>query len=179
MSKNRLCRQRRSRKESRSSSRYSPILFSTGYGCVCVCPEVALDAVVYDFCDRRQVTSYVPFTKRLPMVEEVYTGRKRRPAETLAETAEEWSEEQAGEPLSDADRDAIETEVADLDAFAKLATSIEESAKGKALVKALTVAFAKAAELRAAQKATIFTESRKNAELPAPRAGRQSIQGRH
>jgi DNA-binding NtrC family response regulator len=25
---------------------------------------------VYDFCDRRQVTSYVPFTKRLPMVEE-------------------------------------------------------------------------------------------------------------
>ena len=26
--------------------------------------------MVYDFCDRRQVTSYVPFTKRLPMVEE-------------------------------------------------------------------------------------------------------------
>ena len=24
----------------------------------------------YAFCDRRQVTSYVPFTKRLPMVEE-------------------------------------------------------------------------------------------------------------
>src|SRR5271166_517356 len=35
-----------------------------------VCPEEDLDAVVYDFCDRRQVTSYVPFTKRLPMVEE-------------------------------------------------------------------------------------------------------------
>src|SRR5271165_5075394 len=181
---------------------------------------------------RRQVTSYVPFTKRLPMVEEFtpeesedrlynlvsdYLRRenlqalpasqrslmtlvlrkllasstfaiagalesisnrlkaklqKKEPAEslekeldqdyeTLAETAEEWSEEQTGESLSDADRDAIETEVADLDAFAKLATSIEENAKGKALVKALAVAFAKAAELRAANKAIIFTESRK------------------
>jgi adenine-specific DNA-methyltransferase len=181
---------------------------------------------------RRQVTSYVPFTKRLPMVEEFtpeegedrlyllvseYLRRdnlqalpasqrslmtlvlrkllasstfaiagalesiskrlkaklqKKEPAESLEdeldkdyeafdETAEEWSEDEPAEPLSDADRAAIEAEVADLDSFASLAVSISHNAKGKALVKALTIAFAKARELGAAQKAIIFTESRK------------------
>ena len=81
--------------------------------------------------------------------------------EALNETAEEWSEEESAEPISDADRAAIEAEVADLDGFARLATSIEQNAKGKALVKALGVAFKKAVELGAAQKAIIFTESRK------------------
>jgi adenine-specific DNA-methyltransferase len=81
--------------------------------------------------------------------------------EALNETAEEWSEEESDEPISDADRAAIEAEVADLDEFAKLATSIEHNAKGNALVKALGVAFQKAVELGAAEKAIIFTESRK------------------
>jgi len=63
--------------------------------------------------------------------------------------------------LSDADRAAIEAEVADLDSFANLAVSISHNAKGKALVKALAIAFAKARELGAAEKAIIFTESRK------------------
>ena len=63
--------------------------------------------------------------------------------------------------LSDADREAIQKEVADLDEFAALATSIESNAKGKALLKALDVAFAKAVELGAAEKAIIFTESRR------------------
>lgn len=181
---------------------------------------------------RRQVTSYIPFTKRHPMVEEFtpeegedrlynlvsdYLRRdnlqalpasqrslmtlvlrkllasstfaiagaletisarlkaklqKKEPAESLedeldkdyealAETAEEWSDDPPGERLSDADRAAIEAEVADLDALARLATSIEQNAKGKALVKALGVAFRKAVELGAAEKALIFTESRK------------------
>lgn len=181
---------------------------------------------------RRQVTSYIPFTKRLPMVEEFtpeegedrlynlvsdYLRRdnlqalpasqrslmtlvlrkllasstfaiagalesisnrlraklqKKEPAESLEEeldqdyealdeTAEEWSEDQPDEPLSDADRAALEAEIADLDAFARLAVSITHNAKGKALVKALTIAFAKARELGAAEKAIIFTESRK------------------
>ena len=181
---------------------------------------------------RRQVTSYIPFTKRLPMVEEFtpeegedrlyllvsdYLRRdnlqalpasqrslmtlvlrkllasstfaiagalesisnrlkaklqKKEPVEPLEdemdkdyealdETAEEWSEDEPAEPLSDADRAAIEAEVADLDSFAALAVSISHNAKGKALVKALTIAFAKARELGAAQKAIIFTESRK------------------
>ncbi len=181
---------------------------------------------------RRQVTSYIPFTKRLPLVEEFtpeesedrlyslvsdYLRRdnlralptsqrslmtlvlrkllasstfaiagalesissrlkaklqKREPTEPLEdeldkdyealdETAEEWGDDGAAEPLSDADRAAIEAEVADLDAFAGLAVSISHNAKGKALTKALGVAFAKARELGAAEKAIIFTESRK------------------
>ena len=81
--------------------------------------------------------------------------------EALDETAEEWEEETPGEPLSNDDRAAIEAEVADLDQFASLATSITHNAKGKALLKALAVAFAKARELGAAEKAIIFTESRK------------------
>jgi adenine-specific DNA-methyltransferase len=181
---------------------------------------------------RRQVTAYVPFTRRHPLVEEFtpeesedrlyalvsdYLRRenlqalpasqrslmtlvlrkllasstfaiagaltsistrlkvklkKQEPAESLAdeldrdyealdETAEEWREEGSVEPLSDADRAALEREIADLDAFAHLATSIEHNAKGKALLKALGVAFKKATGLGAAQKAIIFTESRR------------------
>lgn len=181
---------------------------------------------------RRQVTAYIPFTKRLPLVEEftpeesedrlydLVSEYLRRPNlqalpssqrslmtmvlrkllasssfaiagaitsmsnrlkaklrhqqptepmendldkdyEALDETAEEWGDDQLAEPLSEANCMAIECEIADLDEFARLATSIEQNAKGKALVKALTVAFAKATELGAVQKAIIFTESRK------------------
>jgi adenine-specific DNA-methyltransferase len=81
--------------------------------------------------------------------------------EGLDATAEEWAEDEELEPLTQADRKAIESEIADLDEFARLATSIEHNAKGKALLKALGVAFAKAEELGAEPKAIIFTESRK------------------
>jgi ERCC4-related helicase len=81
--------------------------------------------------------------------------------EALDETAEEWSEEEPAEPISEADRAAIEAEIADLDEFARLATSIKQNAKGRALVKALAIAFKKTAEIGAAEKAIIFTESRK------------------
>jgi SNF2 family DNA or RNA helicase len=81
--------------------------------------------------------------------------------EALGETAEEWTDEERAEPLSHGDRAAIEAEIADLDAFTRLATSIEHNAKGKALVKALEIAFGKAAQFGAAQKAVIFTESRR------------------
>lgn len=181
---------------------------------------------------RRQVTAYVPYTKRHPLVEEFTPGegedrlyalvseylqrdnlqalpasqrtlmtlvlrkllasstfaiagalntiserlklklRRQEPElsledeldqdyEALDETAEEWSEEQDVELLSEADRAALEREIADLDSFAHLATSIDHNAKGKALLKALKVAFKKAEELGAAQKAIIFTESRR------------------
>lgn len=181
---------------------------------------------------RRQVTAYIPFTKRLPLIEEFtpeesedrlyhlvteYLRRdnlqalpasqrslmtlvlrkllasstfaiagalesisnrlkaklqKKEPAETLKdeldkdfealdETAEEWSDDEPTELLSEDDRAAIEAEVADLDRFASLAVSISHNAKGKALIKALAIAFAKARELGAAEKAIIFTESRK------------------
>ncbi|MHB0986696.1 MAG: SNF2-related protein [Sulfuricella sp.] len=186
---------------------------------------------------RRQVTAYIPYTKRLPIVEEftpeesedklyhlvseylqrdnlqalpagqrslmtlvlrkllasstfAIAGaltsisnrlkaklRKQTPAESLPpetlldeldqdyealdETAEEWAEDEPVEFLTETDRQALEQEIADLDAFAALASSIDHNAKGKALLKALGVAFAKAKELGGAEKAIIFTESRR------------------
>jgi adenine-specific DNA-methyltransferase len=181
---------------------------------------------------RRQVTAYIPYTRRLPLVEEftpeesedrlyhlvseylqrdnlqalpasqrslmtlvlrkllasstfAIAGaltsisnrlkaklRKQEPAESLEdeldrdyealdETAEEWPEDDAPEILTEADRQAIEREIADLDAFAQLAASIEHNAKGKALLKALAIAFTKAKEHGGAEKAIIFTESRR------------------
>ena len=84
-----------------------------------------------------------------------------RDYEALDETEEEWTEEALTDLLNEADRAALEKEIADLDAFALLATSIEHNAKGMALLKALAVAFKKAEALGAAQKAIIFTESRR------------------
>jgi len=81
--------------------------------------------------------------------------------EALDQTADEWEEEEPAAPLSDGDRAAIEKEIADLDGFASLATSIHHNAKGKALLKALDIAFGKAATLGGAKKAIIFTESRR------------------
>ncbi len=80
--------------------------------------------------------------------------------EALDETAEEWGDDTA-EPLSAEDGTALSAEIADLENFTKLALSIDHNAKGKALLKALDIAFAKARELGAAEKAIIFTESRK------------------
>lgn len=181
---------------------------------------------------RRQVMAYIPYTKRLPLVEEFtpedsedrlyylvseYLQRdnlyalpasqralmtlvlrkllasstfaiagalitisnrlkailqKQEPAEsledeldhdyeTLNETAEEWNEDESHVKISEIDRIAIKQEIAELEDFAKLATSITHNAKGKALLKALDIAFEKTKELGAAQKAIIFTESRR------------------
>lgn len=79
--------------------------------------------------------------------------------EALDETVEEWAEE--APILSKVDRSVLEREISELDEFARLATSIEHNAKGKALLKALAIAFAKTAEYGGAQKAIIFTESRR------------------
>lgn len=81
--------------------------------------------------------------------------------EALDETAEEWSEDESPEPLSAADREALAAEIADLEAFASLAVSITNNAKGEALLRALKVAFDKVTGLKAAEKAIIFTESRR------------------
>lgn len=56
---------------------------------------------------------------------------------------------------------SIQAEIADLDSFRNLAVSITENAKGLALLQALNVAFEKLQTLGAAQKAIIFTESRR------------------
>ena len=181
---------------------------------------------------RRQVTAYIPYTKRLPLVEEFtpqesedrlyeliteYLQRdnlhalpsgqrslitlvlrkllasstfaiagalttisnrlkaklsRREPTESLEDaldqdyealdvTAEEWADDEYAVILSEDDRNSLEQEIALLDAFTELATSIEHNAKGLALLKALDIAFTKALEIGAAQKAIIFTESRR------------------
>ncbi len=69
--------------------------------------------------------------------------------EALGETAEEWSEEQETELLSEATRTAIEQEIADLEKFKRLALSIEHNAKGKSLLIALERAFTEAERLGA------------------------------
>ena len=82
--------------------------------------------------------------------------------EELDEVAEEWSDaEDAPEPLSSEDIAAINAEITDLRGFRDLAVSITENAKGQALLSALKVGFAKAAELGGPKKAIIFTESRR------------------
>jgi ERCC4-related helicase len=92
----------------------------------------------------------------LPLVEELNDDY-----EALEETAEEWDDEDAAEPLTIEDRKAMQAEIADLEEFTRLAVSIDHNAKGKALLAALRSAFDKASELGAAEKAIIFTESRK------------------
>jgi adenine-specific DNA-methyltransferase len=81
--------------------------------------------------------------------------------EALETTAEEWSEEADLPPPTTQEIAALEREIAELDAFAALALSIEQNAKGLALLKALGVAFAETKRLGGAQKAIIFTESRR------------------
>ncbi len=83
--------------------------------------------------------------------------------ESLDQTAEEL-----GEPGEDEARQksvqeiaAIRAEIADLEGFRNLAVSITENAKGVALLQALKVAFDRLRELGAAEKAIIFTESRR------------------
>lgn len=79
--------------------------------------------------------------------------------EALPEAAEEWEEDD--QPLATEDRAAMEKEAAELERYADLAASIQHNAKGKALLAALDIAFRRAAELGAARKAIIFTESRR------------------
>lgn len=82
--------------------------------------------------------------------------------ELLDELEDEWEDEHEDpEHLSEEDVQAIENEIADLEAFRDLATSITENAKGQVLTTALKVGFEKAQRVGAAKKVIIFTESRK------------------
>jgi superfamily II DNA/RNA helicase len=85
--------------------------------------------------------------------------------EQFEEIADEWSEEDdEPELLTAADIANIHLEIADLRGFRDLAVSISENAKGQALLSALRAGFAKALELGGAEKAIIFTESRRTQE---------------
>lgn len=81
--------------------------------------------------------------------------------EALDETAEEWPEDPPDERVSPEEADALRREIADLEGFRDLATSIKHNAKGQALLTALGKAFEEARRLGAAEKAIVFTESRK------------------
>jgi len=83
--------------------------------------------------------------------------------ESLDDTKDEgsWDDDPTAEARSAAEIRAIQAEIKDLDAFAELAASISTNAKGEALLKALSIAMEKAAELGAERKAIIFTESRR------------------
>jgi ERCC4-related helicase len=85
--------------------------------------------------------------------------------EEYDEIADEWSDG-AEEPelLTPEDIVSIQREIDDLRAFRDLAVSISENAKGQALLSALRAGFAKTAELGGAEKAIIFTESRRTQE---------------
>ena len=86
-------------------------------------------------------------------------GEFQNDYEALYETAEEWTEEEAG--LSKEEQESIRAEIEELRSYKELAENIRQNRKGDALLKALKVGFDKLAELGANQKAIIFTESRK------------------
>lgn len=82
--------------------------------------------------------------------------------ESLDETADEWSDQDAEAAVRNRDeRDAISHEIDELRHFKQLATNIRDNAKGKALLTALDRAFAELDRLGAAKKAIIFTESKR------------------
>lgn len=82
--------------------------------------------------------------------------------ESLDETADEWDESAvAGDKQNADEQTAIAEEIAELRQFKKLATSIRDNAKGKALLTALERAFAELERLGAPKKAIIFTESKR------------------
>ncbi len=82
--------------------------------------------------------------------------------EGFDETAEEWPEELDNiEPLTKDEKAALEKEFKELTEFKELAVSVENNAKGVALLKALERAFEEIRRIGAEEKAIIFTESRK------------------
>lgn len=102
--------------------------------------------------------------------------------EELKELADEWTDADDDQaepprPLTEAERDAIAGEIGELHTFRDLAVSITENAKGLALLTALNTGFAKAAELGAADKAVIFTESRRTQEYLVRLLSRADYEG--
>lgn len=88
-------------------------------------------------------------------------------ADDLGASEDEWDTDDLDGhpvPLTDAQRAALAAEIAELQGFRDLAVSITENAKGQALLAALHTGFAKARALGAANKAVIFTESRRTQE---------------
>ena len=77
---------------------------------------------------------------------------------------DEYTDEEEQSHLSAYERKAIEEEIVDLKEFRRLAFGIRDNAKGEALLEGLRKGFDKLEKLGAAQKAIIFTESRRTQE---------------
>lgn len=84
----------------------------------------------------------------------------------FAETSDEWEESpsEVTTCLTDAERASLESEIIELAAFRDQAVSIEQNAKGEALLIALEKGFAAMKANGANDKAIIFTESRRTQE---------------
>ncbi len=111
----------------------------------------ALDSLVNKL--NRQLKENQRLVDRLESLEEDF--------ELLEEYEDEFEIEDENEPLTEEDIAAINEEIGELTVFKDLAVSITENAKGLALIDALETGFKKAEELGAANKAIIFTESRR------------------
>ena len=77
---------------------------------------------------------------------------------------DEWEEDEEVTSFGKQEREALEKEIEELKGFHNFAISIEENAKGQALVAALKIGFEKARSIGANEKAIVFTESRKTQE---------------
>ena len=111
----------------------------------------ALDSLVNKL--NKQLKENQRLVDRLESLEEDF--------ELLEEYEDEFGVDEEQEPLTAEDIEAIHDEVEELSVFKELAVSITENAKGLALLDALDTGFKKAEELGAANKAIIFTESRR------------------
>jgi ERCC4-related helicase len=81
--------------------------------------------------------------------------------EGLEDLLDEWGDDDESAILTQGDKIAIAAEIEDLEAFSHLAVSITNNAKGEKLSTALEKGFEMAEALGAAEKAIIFTESRR------------------
>ena len=102
--------------------------------------------------------------------------------EAVGELSEEWDEDGEDEPDQPEEGETapadVQSEIDELRGYGKLAASITVNAKGDALLTALDKGFAKMAELGAARKAVIFTESRRTQTYLIDLLGRNGYAGR-
>lgn len=84
--------------------------------------------------------------------------------ETAPEIEEEWGDDEDEVRASAAPATAVDREMDELAGFVRMASSVGEDAKARALVGALETAFKLGGEKGAARKAVIFTESVKTQE---------------
>ncbi|MBW1850345.1 MAG: DEAD/DEAH box helicase family protein [Deltaproteobacteria bacterium] len=104
--------------------------------------------------------------RRLENIQEQVELLDDEDLEGIDELEDEWQEDGADDlrSLRDIDSAMLKDELSELRRYADLADSIQNNAKGGALIPALQTAFEHAQKLGAARKAVIFTESRRTQE---------------